>query len=57
MSGWVRDGMFIIGLALMGTGLALLWGVPLMLVIVGAVLMVLALIGAWRANGTSRGKS
>jgi hypothetical protein len=41
--------MFILGLVLMGTGLAM-WSVPLMLVVVGAVLMSLALVGAWRGR-------
>jgi hypothetical protein len=46
---WLEDAIFLAGLALMAVGLSL-WSVPLMLTVIGAVLMGLALIGAWRGR-------
>jgi hypothetical protein len=46
---WLLDGVFIVGLAMLAAGLYLV-SLPLMLAVVGSVLMILALIGAWRGR-------
>lgn len=49
MASGLRDFMFVTGLALTAIGFGL-WSVPLMLVVVGSILMILALVGAWRGS-------
>lgn len=43
----LSDGLFVLGLVLLGVGLAL-WSVPLMLVVEGLVFVILAVALAWR---------
>jgi hypothetical protein len=46
---WFLDAFFMAGFVLMAMGLYL-WSAPLMLVVMGAILMGLALVGAWRGK-------